>query len=163
MEHEYETRDGSTALKLMLIFTGILLIAMGIFFPEDKELPQWGNWLLRAVLIFFGILDFAVVPEIRLRAYPDHLQIRYGLTNLVRFNLSADKIISIEAVKYNPLLEFGGWGIKGGRGQYKGFTAFTASMTNRALAIRTTEKNYLIGCKDPEEAETMIKNIIGIS
>jgi hypothetical protein len=165
MEPVYETNERQPILELLLIFSGLLMIVMAFFVPfetsNDPTTPVWFPWVMSPVMLFFGALTFIVMPRVRIRAYPDYIEVRYGFTDIVKFKLDKTKIINIEAVKYNPLLEFGGWGIKGGHGQYAGYTAFTASITNRALKIQTTEKNYLLGSSDPEEAETMIRNAIG--
>jgi len=161
MEPVYESIDHQPMLEILLVLVGIGMVVMAFFVPQDPTAPAWIIWVMCPVLVFFGLLTFVVVPRIRIRAYPEYIEIRYGFTNLVRFRLDYTKITSVEAVKYNPLIEFGGWGIKGGYGKYAGYTAFTASITNTALAIRTTEKNYIIGCPDPQEAETMIRNLLG--
>jgi hypothetical protein len=158
----YEFRDGQSGLKWMIILTGVGFLCMALFLPNDPKVPDLGMWGLRLMLAFFGVLTLVITPEIKLRAFSDHLEIRYGMTKLISFNLDNTKITKIEAVVYNPMKEFGGWGIKNGSGKWKGWWAFTASISNKALAIETTEKKYLLGCENPEEAETMLRNVVGM-
>ncbi|MCX6645393.1 MAG: hypothetical protein NTY09_03415 [bacterium] len=158
----YEYRDTQPALKWMIVIVGIGMFAMAIFMPNDPTAPPALMWGLRFFLLFFSVLTIVVTPDVRLRAFADHLEIRYGLTKLISFNLDYGKITKIEAVTYNPLKDFGGWGIKSGGGKWKGWMAYTASISNKALAIETTEKKYLLGCNNPEEAETMLRNAAGI-
>jgi len=161
MEPLYRYRDRSPFLNFLLILVGIMFLWMAVFMPDDPSVGGW-MWALRLVLVFFGLLMVVVMPEVTLTAWDDHLHIRYGWTKLIGFNLSYEKIKSIKAVEYNPLKDFGGWGIKGGGGEWKGWIAFTASISNKALAIETTEKKYLLGCPNPEEAEAMLRNIVGL-
>lgn len=162
MEPLYEFKDSQSTMKWLIFAVGIMMLAMAVFLPDDPEVPIWLMWGIRVMLVFFGALSIIVVPEVKIRAFPDHVEIRYGLTKLISFNLDNAKIVSIEAIEYNPMKDFGGWGIKGGGGEWKGWYAFTGSISNKALAIETTEKNYILGCNNPEEAETMLKNVVGL-
>ena len=155
----FECRDSSTFLiAVMLVAMAGLVSPM--FVPNDGRTTELALWGVRAMCLFFAILTLVVMPAVRLRAFPDFIEIRYGFTNLIKFRLAKSKIAKVEAITYNPLLDFGGWGIKGGRGKWSKYTAFTASLTNKALAIETTEKKYLIGCSNPEEAEAFINSIL---
>jgi len=161
MEPVYECRDGQPFLTIMVAGVGVLLVCLAFFVPNDPKEPIWVSWMIRGMLVFFGLLTLIVLPVVTLKAYSEYIEVQYGLTKLIKFRLSNEKILRIEAVTYNPMLDFGGWGIKGGRGKWSKFTAFTASMTNKALAIETSERNYLIGCRDPEEAEFILRNLVG--
>ena len=161
MDPLYEFKDEQIYLKYSLITVGLALFAMAFLMPNDPKAPIAVMWGLRAMFVVFGIITLIFTPTVRLRAFDDHLEVRYGLTKLVSFDISNDRIVSIRAIEYNPMKDFGGWGVKGGWGEWKGWTAYTASTTNRALAIETTGKNYLIGCPNPEEAETMLRNVVG--
>jgi len=162
MEPLYEFKDEQAGFKYLLIVLGLAMFAMAVFIPDDPKVGGAFMWGLRLMFVFFGAVTLIFVPVVRLRAFHDHVEVRYGVTRLVSFRLDNEKIVNIRSVEYNPLRDFGGWGVKGGAGEWKGYTAFTASITRRALAIETTEKNYLIGCPNPDEAETMLKNAIGL-
>ena len=159
MEPIYEYTDGSLSMKVSITVVALGLMAMA-FSPLPSDAPL-GIAIVVRTMVLWGLGILVVVPQVRLRAFPDHLEVTYGIIPLIRFRLASEKIKSIRAVVYNPLKDFGGWGIKGGGGEWRGWTAFTASITNKALAIETTEKNYLLGCPNPEEAEMMLKNTMG--
>lgn len=161
MEPEYEWVDGQPALTFLMAAMVVAFLAMALFMPPDEELPGWGMLVLRGVFVFFGFVAVTLMPRVRIRVYPECMEVQYGLTGLIRFRLEKSKITRVEAVTYNPMMEFGGWGIKGGRGKYAGYTAYTASLSNRALAVETVERKYLFGCPDPEEAEAVIRNLFG--
>ncbi|HEX9744732.1 MAG TPA: hypothetical protein VGB30_04835 [bacterium] len=161
MEPLYKWTDSSESLKWLLLVTGILMLVMPFAVNMEGE-PVAAVWIFRVTMLFSAALLFFFLPEVRGKAWEDHLEVKYGFTGLVGFKLDYSKIKSIKAVEYNGLKDFGGWGIKGGAGKWKGWTAFTASITNTAIAVETTEKNYLVGCQNPEEAESMLRNIVGL-
>lgn len=162
MEPLYECRDHQPAMKYGLIAMAVGLMIMPFVVPMEGE-PPADVWILRLMLLFCGLLIFVAMPDIKIRATQEYVEVRYGMLNLINFRLSNEKITSIKAVKYNPVKDFGGWGIKYGRGKWRGWFAYTGSITNTALSIETTEKNYLIGCSVPSEAEAMLSNIIGMN
>ena len=159
MEPVYEYTDGQLHIKVFIVLCGVGLMVMG-FLPLPSDAPLWIAILTRC-LILIGPLLLVVVPQVRLRAFLDHIEVTYGMTPAIRFRLANEKIVSIRAVEYNPMRDFGGWGIKGGGGEWRGWMAFTAAVNNKGLAIETTEKNYLLGCPNPDEAETVLKNLVG--
>jgi len=162
MEPVYQYKAETPSFKILIFVSGIMFIAMAVWVPFEGNEPLWIQWALRIFLFLMGILVFAALPTVSLKAFPEYLEIRYGLTNLGRFTLDNSKITAIDAIEYNPLKEFGGAGIKGGTGRWKGWIAFTADMKTHALSIETTEKNYLLSCPDPDEAQTMLRNIAGL-
>lgn len=58
--------------------------------------------------------------------------------------------------KYNPLIEYGGWGIRG-RGLKK---AYNASGNLGIQIVTRDKKNFLIGTRHPGDARAVIKNYI---
>ena len=162
MEPLYKYRAGSPGLSSLVFLTGIALILFSVFTPFEGNEPVWLQWGLKIFLFLMGLLVFIAVPSVSLTAWPEYIEIQYGLTKFIRFRLAKDKITAVNAIEYNPMREFGGAGIKGGGGKWRGWTAFTVDLKTTALSIETTEKKYLISCPDPEEAETMLRNIVGI-
>ncbi len=162
MEPLYEFKDESPSFKILILVTGIMFFAMAVFMPWPDDASLLLVWGMRAFFVIFGVMMLLISPVVRLRAWSDSMEIRFGPTKLISFMLDIGKITDIRAVEYNPMKDFGGWGIKGGTGKWKGWMAYTATQTNRALSIETTEKNYLISCPNPEEAETSLRNIVGL-
>ncbi len=160
MEPLFKYTDSQVSLKVLIIITGIGLTALG-FAPLPGDPPQPIVWFTRS-MILLGPMIALLTPQVRLMAFSDHLEITYGLTRLTSFRLSNEKITDIRAVTYNPIKDFGGWGIKGGGGEWRGWLAFTATTTNVGLAIETTEKNYLLGCPNPEDAVMALRPIVGL-
>ncbi len=155
----YEYTDGQPLLRWTMVVVAVGLLILGIM-PLDGNPPVAIAWMVRSMVII-GPLLLILIPQIRLRAYPDHIEVSYGI-GLIRFRLPNENITDVRAIKYEPIKDFGGWGIKGGAGKWRGWVAYTASITDKALAIETTEKNYLLGCPNPEAAATMLKSLLSM-
>lgn len=71
------------------------------------------DWMvsLYAVLFGLGFPLFFLRLRLTVEVYPDHLRIDYGF--LTRREILLRDIARVEAVRYNPLMEWGGWGIRG--------------------------------------------------
>jgi hypothetical protein len=78
----------------------------------DNPGPDWSVWLL---WLGFGIAFPLAFWTMRLivEISPETLSIRY--VPLLRRSLPLAAIRQVEARRYNPLLEYGGWGIRGWR------------------------------------------------
>lgn len=61
------------------------------------------------------------------------------------------KIESMELIKYNGLLEYGGWGIKW-NGDYWSYT----TGGNHGILVKTKDKKFLLGTQNPEKAREAI-------
>lgn len=162
MKPLYQFRDEQTFFKHLLITIGVMLISIAVLFPLYTGYPFDYFVPLRIFIAVMGALILILTHELRVKAWRDHIEVTYGPTSLIRFSIVRDKILRIKAIEYNPLTDFGGWGIRTGAGRWAGWVAFSASGTNRVLAIETTDKNYILTCPDPDEAESKLKWILGI-
>jgi hypothetical protein len=158
MEPVYEYSDGQWFLNAALVVIAMGLFALG-FAPLEDNPPAPIVWMVRSLIVIGPALLIAL-PYVRLKAYADRILVTYGI-GLIRITLPVETITGVRAVEYNPMRDFGGWGIKGGGGEWKGWIAYTASITNKALAIETEGRKYLFGCPNPEEAEAMLKSVVG--
>jgi len=102
--------------------------------------------ILVTSLFLFARLDTKITKKgIFVRFYPIRINYKF---------LPWDSIQEINLVKYNALLEYGGWGIRYGDGK-----ALNTS-GNRGLKIKfKNQKKLLIGTNKPDELEkTLSKN-----
>lgn len=119
----------------------------------DKPMSDEG--LISSLLIFivFFIWFFAFL---RLETAVDETGIQYDFKGfpLKKQLLKWEDIESARAVKYRPLLDYGGWGIRWG---FHG-KAYNVS-GNMGIQIRTRAgANILIGTQDPEAFYSVVKN-----
>ena len=69
--------------------------------------------------------------------------------------LPFSEIVSMESVKYHPIREFGGWGVRGW-GKRKAWSA----RGDRAVALTLTEDRLLlIGSDHPQRLEERIRTV----
>ena len=82
-----------------------------------------------------------------------------------KVRIQRDEITSISITEFHPVKDFGGWGIKGGRGRFKGTLMWAMPATgNRGILVETTKgKKYLIGDTDPETTLTIIGSVYPIT
>lgn len=104
-----------------------------------------GGWGLRTVLGGLTVL----VQETR-------LVMHLGSVGLVRKVVSFDSIVSLESVRYRPLVEFGGWGVRGARKKQ----AWTAR-GDRAVVIGLEEGRRLyVGSDHPRRLEDALRGAV---
>ncbi len=103
------------------------------------------GWGLRGVLGGLTVL----VQETR-------VVVHLGSVRLVRKVVPLDEIVSLESVRYRPLVEFGGWGVRGmGRKQ-----AWTAR-GDRAVVIGLKEGRRLyVGSDHPMRLEEALRGAV---
>ena len=104
-----------------------------------------GGWGLRMVLGGLTVL----VQETR-------IVMHLGTVRLIRRMVPLDGIVSLECVRYRPLLEFGGWGVRGA-GKKKAWTA----RGDRAVVIGLDEGRRLyVGSDHPQRLEAAIRGAL---
>lgn len=125
----FVTSGGGTLLRLALV---VAVLAAG--------------WGLRMVLGGLTVL----VQETR-------IVVHLGSVRLVRKVVPFAGIVSIESVRYRPLVEFGGWGVRGA-GKKKAWTA----RGDRAVVIGLKEGRRLyVGSDHPKRLEEAIRGALG--
>jgi hypothetical protein len=81
----------------------------------------------------------------------DRLHVRLGIILPIGWKrIPLDETIEIRSVKYRPLRDAGGWGIRLGR--FEGSRCwFYNARGDRGVFIRTARRNYIIGSQFPEQ------------
>ena len=152
-----------------------------ILFTEEQRFRQWWLWLLiiglngfisykifiqkdfgnsskttgiMIMLLVVSILVFFFTIKLKTIIYSDSIEIKFfpfGIHKVYKFQ----DIQKMEVIKYNPLLDYGGWGIRLGAYNVAG---------NMGLKIQYKDKNkyeskIVIGTQKPEELSKIIKSI----
>ena len=142
-----------TNMLVMVVWAAALLVWYGFYLQIIAGIPfgtnpgpDWLMWVLLAASgigmpVFFLILRLEVRVGngcLSYRVYPLHLQFR---------DVDCYRIAAVEAVSYRPLREYGGWGIRRG----KGGSAYTVS-GNQGVCISLTDgTSFLIGSQRADE------------
>ena len=106
-----------------------------VLFFERQFMPAWALWLVAfvglvipgfilftqsmpALMIFMLVIlmiVFALFATMQTRVTEEHLLITFGLVPLIAFRYDLEDILVFEARSYQPMKEYGGWGIKGSK------------------------------------------------
>jgi hypothetical protein len=154
-------------------------------FVEEQRFRQWWLWL---TVIAVGVVQLAVFALLYLKArtffawvplaiatVPITLTVLFYSTRLVvrvdadgvhvrwwpflTFDLPHHRIVGAEAVDYDPLNEFGGWGIKGPPGRWG--WCYTVS-GRRGVRIELSNRHrLLIGSRRADELAEAIRSAGG--
>lgn len=99
----------------------------------------------------------AVVRGMRVIVDDHGLLIHLGSIPLLHRRVSFDEILAVEAVRYRPIREFGGWGIRG-LGKKKAWTA----RGDRAVRLTLTDDRQLyVGSDKPQRLAERIRTVGG--
>jgi len=85
------------------------------------------------------------------------LQVYLGFIPLIRKRVAFGDIASLESVRYHPIREFGGWGVRG-FGQKQ---AWTASGDQAVVLHLVSGKQLYVGSDTPQRLEDRIRTTAG--
>ena len=110
--------------------------------------------LIGAALLAMGALIMAlVIGGLRVFVSPEGLRVRLGILGVRLLKLRADEIAGVTVHQFSPIGDFGGWGIRRGRGM----TAFFFRGNRGVRLITTGGKQYLIGSDTPERLASVLE------
>ena len=104
-----------------------------------------------AVALLFGMLKLQT--EVR----PDGLYVRFFPLHIRFKRFAAEDLSEYYARQYKPILEYGGWGIKG---SFKKGGAYNVSGNKGVQLVFKNGKRLLIGSQKAEELEEAIRSIM---
>lgn len=135
----------------MLACTYPLLAGWGTDSPFGERL-----FLAAAILgVYVFIYWFLGGTTIVLRA--GEVQVSLGSVPLVRKRIPYGDIVSLECVRYHPIREFGGWGVRGfGEKQ-----AWTARGDQAVVLHLVSGKQLYLGTETPHRLEERIRSVAG--
>lgn len=152
-----------------------------ILFEEKQKFNQWWLWLLLlgltgfiaykifiekdygngsktigiiVLILMFSLLVLFNFINLKTRVYSDRIEVKFFpfINHWKKYSFKS--IEKMEVIQYNPILDYGGWGIRLGAYNISG---------NKGLKIYYKKKSYrdsiLIGTQKPEELAKIIKNI----
>ena len=103
--------------------------------------------VILAIIFGIGLPLFMFTTNLTTEVHSDGLYIRFFPFHLSFRSIAIEEIMGFEASTYNPIRDYGGWGIRYGR---RG-KAYNVS-GNRGVRLELSKgKHLLIGSKRPEE------------
>ncbi len=110
--------------------------------------------LVALIPVLFHVLWGALVVEVT----SDRITARFGRLGFPAKRIAFRDVVSVEAVTYRPLRDFGGWGI---RFRPVGKSAWT-TRGNRALKIQLEDgKTVYLGSDNPEHLRSRVASAVG--
>lgn len=142
---------------IQIVFWGTMLAAMaavtfaGHEAHEDKVLQVF-------VLAVVAMAIQWVVAGLSVKLYHDDLVVGLGLAAWISKRVPYKEIERLESVRYHPILEFGGWGVRFGASGKRAWTA----RGERAVVLHLREGLHLyVGSDDPHRLEARIRAVGG--
>jgi len=136
------------------VFWGLIaLICYAMLAGWDTTLPAGQRVVVATLIAGTGAAARAAFGGLTVRVRESGLLLHLGSVPLVCRTVPFDEIESLQAVRYHPLREFGGWGIRG-VGKRKAWTA----RGDRAVALQLTGgRELLVGSDHPQRLEDRIR------
>jgi hypothetical protein len=137
------------------IFWGVIaLVCLALVAGWDTSLPPLARVLLACLVGAAGAGLHMVVGGLTVRIEETRVFLHLGSVPVIRRRIPFDEIRSLASVRYRPIVEFGGWGIRGW-GKRKAWTA----RGDRAVALELTRgRQLLIGSDHPQRLEGRIQS-----
>ena len=154
-----------TSLFAWWVHLLIWFCALACIVPAVLPILTGGERPLREVgyLIAIGLAIpaflYLLFGSLRTRVTSEAVEISWGLSGIIRKVVSFSQIESMEPVTYRPIREFGGWGIRFGRGKKQAWTA----SGNQALVLHLKGGVHLyVGSGHPARLEERIRSAMSI-
>lgn len=138
------------------VFWGaFVLTGYAILAGWDMDVPVALRIPIATALMLAALALRLVVAGLTVRVDDSGLFLHLGAVPLLHRRVSFDEVIGLDVVRYRPIREFGGWGIRGW-GKKKAWTA----RGNQAVRLRLSDDRELyIGSDVPRRLAERIRTI----
>ncbi len=141
----------------LLVWGVILLAALPILAGWDVDLPFERRFVMAAGVLALGGLLQVLVGGTTVLVETGALRVHLGLVPLLSKRVHYADIRSLESVRYHPIKEFGGWGLRG-FGQKQAWTA----RGDQAVVLHLVNgRDLYIGSDHPHRLEDRIRMAAG--
>ena len=144
-------------------FTTVILwivvpIAVYAILTDATEIPsEVLRWVVALSVIGLTWAIWAFLGGLTVLVQESRIVLHLGRTPLVRKVVPFGDIASMQTITYRPLIEFGGWGVRG-LGDRRAWTA----RGNKAVELTLTDGNeLLIGSDHPQRLQERIRTLSG--
>lgn len=161
-ENLYEERQCFSPVYYLLLILPLSLLGNAVYF---SRYTSKGLFFLLAAIVGALLLTAVVLNASTLvtRILPDQIEITLGKwVPFFRKRIMLQQLHSCRAVKYHPLLEAGGWGIR--RGRFEGIRCWYYNARGKEGVLLEGENlRCIIGSQVPEQlAVAILQGCAGI-
>jgi len=141
------------------VFWGtIVLTCFAVLTGSDPDVAAELRFPLALGIIVLGLALRWILGGLTVRVGADGILVHLGSVPVLRRWIGFDEIQSLGVVRYRPMLDFGGWGIRG-FGRTKAWTA----RGNQAVRLELTgDRELYIGSDVPHRLAERIRTIGGV-
>ena len=139
------------------IFWGVnALVCVALLAGWDTDLPAAARVGIACLVAAAAAGMHAVLGGLTVRVREASILVHLGSTPLIRRRVPFSDVLSVASVRYRPLVEFGGGGVRGTRKR----RAWTAR-GDEAVALELTEgRQLLIGSDRPRRLEDRLRSAL---
>lgn len=130
-----------------------LLLLQG--YDTDLALPA--RLLITALVLAVAFGLERVIKGLTVLVQQTRLYLYLGSVPLIKRTVPYDEILELESVEYRPLLDFGGWGVRGMHHR----KAWTARGNRAVLLTLTDNRELYVGSDHPQRLEERIRASAG--
>jgi hypothetical protein len=130
------------------------------------KIPFGDNPAPDIVVIFLGLFPIGTLLLFRYMVLEtdiddDGVHYRFRLFQRKQKLIKPEDIVSVEVKKYNPLVDYGGWGIR--YGSSKKGNAYNVKGNMGALFELKNNKKFMLGSQKPEELRSALNKLMNKS
>lgn len=142
---------------ILVMFWGTMFLSM-VFVSLASAEADDDRIVGMVILVAVAAAVQLLLSGLTVRLFRDEMVVGLGSLGLIRKRISYTDIVRTESVKYNPLREFGGWGIRWGKGGKKAWTA----RGDHAVVLHLRDGTRLyVGSDTPGRLEERIRAVAG--
>lgn len=136
-----------------VLWGAIVLSGYPLLAGWDTQLPFLSRVLIVLAVVGFGGAIEMFLGGLTVLVRETSVFMHLGRVPLIRRTVPFSEVVSLESVRYQPIREFGGWGVRGW-GARKAWSA----RGNRAVALELEgDRLLLIGSDRPQRLEERIR------
>lgn len=145
---------------LWVILVGTLVVPTGMILWANHEHPtdKLASAILIGAIVPVLIMVLFIFMQLRTRIDEKGIYYRFFPIHFQVLVISWDEVTRAYVRKYNPILDYGGWGIRWGLGG-KGKAYNTSGNLGLQLELNTGKK-ILIGTQQPNEMNEILDQLV---
>lgn len=152
--NEAQSYRGTWVMYLILLVELPTIVLLLVFFLKEDDKSEMGIALIVVIGSLFIILLFLFTLKLETRI--DDLGISFRYFPFIRKwrKIEKDQILSVKVINYSPVMDYGGWGLKGNK-----TTKAYSILGDEGILIDTGEKKrIMIGTSKTKELKEFLEN-----
>ncbi len=149
MQYSEQQKFEHNWIKLVLWCIVILCAIISIIVIAKAK----ANFIIALLPFIFNVLLLSLFSQMKLELTINENMLRFKFRPFINRIITKDKIRQIQIINYDPISEYGGWGIRYGKNGW----AYTAKGFYGIKLITSLNKKILIGISNPEAISKFLK------